>query len=149
MSEHRATIDWKRTTPDFAYESYNRDHDWIFDAGISVPGSAAPAYKGSESRVDPEEAFVASLSSCHMLTFLAFAAKQKYIVDSYRDEAVGVLGKDVAGNLAITKVTLRPRIVFSGGREPTRDELKILHDRSHHACFIANSVKTDVVVELD
>ncbi len=147
MSEHHATIDWKRATADFLYESYNRDHDWTFDAGITVPGSAAPAFKGSESRVDPEEAFVASLSSCHMLTFLAFAAKQRYIVDSYRDEAVGVLSKDAAGNLAITKVTLRPRIVFSGDQQPTREQLSELHDRAHHACFIANSVKTEIAVE--
>jgi organic hydroperoxide reductase OsmC/OhrA len=99
MSEHHATIDWKRETPDFAYETYNRDHDWTFDAGVTVRGSAAPAYKGSESCVDPEEAFVASLSSCHMLTFLALAARKRYVVDAYRDEAVGILAKDVAGNL--------------------------------------------------
>jgi hypothetical protein len=80
MSEHHATIDWKRETPDFAYETYNRDHDWTFDAGVTVRGSAAPAYKGSESCVDPEEAFVASLSSCHMLTFLALAARKRYYV---------------------------------------------------------------------
>src|SRR5689334_13503611 len=114
MSEHRATIDWKRATPDFSYESYNRDHEWSFDAGITVRGSAAPAYKGGESCVDPEEAFVASLSSCHMLTFLAIAAKKRLVVDSYRDEAVGVLSKDASGNLAITRVTLHPRVNFSG-----------------------------------
>ena len=78
MSEHTATIDWKRETPDFAYETYNRDHDWAFDAGITVRASANPAYLGSESCVDPEEAFVASLSSCHMLTFLAIACKKRY-----------------------------------------------------------------------
>lgn len=147
MSEHRATIDWKRETPDFAYESYNRDHDWRFDAGIVVRASAAPAYKGSESCVDPEEAFVASLSSCHMLTFLAIACKKRITVDSYRDQAVGLLAKDPAGNLAITQVTLRPEIQFSGEKQPTNEELRRLHDQAHHACFIANSVKTDVIVE--
>jgi organic hydroperoxide reductase OsmC/OhrA len=147
MSEHPATIDWKRETPDFAYETYNRDHDWLFDAGITVRGSANPAYLGSESCVDPEEAFVASLSSCHMLTFLALAAKKRYVVDGYRDQAVGVLAKDTAGNLAITKVTLRPEVRFSGEKQPTTEELRQLHDRAHHACFIANSVKTEVVVE--
>ena len=147
MSEHHATIDWKRETADFDYETYNRDHDWTFDAGVTVRGSAAPAYKGSESCVDPEEAFVASLSSCHMLTFLALAAKKKHVVDAYHDQAVGILAKDTAGNLAITKVTLRPKVRFSGENQPALEELRQLHDRAHHACFIANSVKTEVIVE--
>ena len=147
MSEHAVTVDWKRETPDFGYETYNRDHDWSFDAGITVRASAAPAYKGGESCVDPEEAFVASLSSCHMLTFLALAARKQYVVDRYRDEAVGILGKDAAGSLAMTKVTLRPHVVFGGEKTPSPEELRQLHDRAHHACFIANSVKTEVVIE--
>jgi organic hydroperoxide reductase OsmC/OhrA len=147
MSEHNATVDWKRETPDFAYESYNRDHDWSFDAGITVRASANPAYMGSESCVDPEEAFVASLSSCHMLTFLALAARKRYIVDGYKDQAVGVLSKDAAGRLAMTRVALRPRVVFGGETIPSPDEVRRLHDQAHHACFIANSVKTEVVVE--
>ncbi len=147
MSEHSATIDWRRETPDFAYETYNRDHDWSFDAGLTVRASANPAYLGSESCVDPEEAFVASLSSCHMLTFLAMAAKKRYNVNRYRDHAVGVLDKDAAGRLAMTKVTLRPEVTFSGETKPSPDDIRQLHDRAHHACFIANSVKTDVVVE--
>jgi len=147
MSEHTATIEWRRATPDFRYETYNRDHDWSFDAGITVRASANPSYLGAESCVDPEEAFVASLSSCHMLTFLALAAKKRYTVDDYLDHAVGILDNDAAGRLAMTKVTLRPRVVFSGERVPTPDELKALHDRAHHACFIASSVKTDVVIE--
>jgi organic hydroperoxide reductase OsmC/OhrA len=147
MSEHKVTVDWKRETPDFAYETYNRDHDWAFDAGITVRASATPAYQGSENCVDPEEAFVASLSSCHMLTFLALAARKKYVVDRYRDQAVGVLGKDAAGSLAMTKVNLRPQVTFGGEKTPSPEELRQLHDRAHHACFIANSVKTEVVVE--
>ncbi len=147
MSEHKATIEWKRETPDFAYETYNRDHDWTFDAGVVVPASAAPSYNGSESRVDPEEAFIASLSSCHMLTFLAVAAKKKHVVDSYHDEAVGHLEKNEAGQLAITRVTLRPRVQFSGDRIPSAEELQRLHDSAHHHCFIANSVKTEITVE--
>src|SRR5262249_35608755 len=127
MSEHRVTIDWKRETPDFAYETYNRDHDWQFDAGITIRASANPAYLGSASCVDPEEAFVASLSSCHMLTFLALAARKRYVVDGYRDQAVGVLAKDAAGNLAITKVTLRPAVGFGGENPPTTEELRQLH----------------------
>ena len=147
MSEHTATIDWRRQTPDFAYETYNRDHDWSFDAGITVRASANPAYLGSESCVDPEEAFVASLSSCHMLTFLAVAARKRYVVDGYRDQAVGVLDKDAAGRLAMTRVTLRPQVTFGGETIPGPEEVRQLHERAHHACFIANSVKTDVAVE--
>jgi organic hydroperoxide reductase OsmC/OhrA len=147
MSEHTATIEWRRETPDFQYETYNRDHDWSFDAGITVRASANPGYLGSESYVDPEEAFVASLSSCHMLTFLALAARKRYIVDDYLDQAVGILDKDATGKLAMTKVTLRPRVAFSGEKVPSADELHQLHDRAHQHCFIANSVKTEVVVE--
>jgi organic hydroperoxide reductase OsmC/OhrA len=147
MSEHRATIAWKRESPDFTYESYNRDHDWTFDAGVTVRASAAPAYKGNEGCVDPEEAFVASVASCHMLTFLAVACKRRFVVDDYRDEAVGVLAKDAEGRLAITRVTLRPRIAFGGERAPTDEELRQLHDQAHHACFIASSVKSEIVVE--
>lgn len=147
MSEHVATINWKRESADFTYQTYNRDHDWVFDAGITVRASAAPAYLGSETCVDPEEAFVASLSSCHMLTFLAVAAKKRYVVDGYHDRAVGFLDKDAAGRLAIIKVALRPVVTFGGEKAPTPDELRLLHDQAHHACFIANSVKTEVVVE--
>jgi organic hydroperoxide reductase OsmC/OhrA len=147
MSEHTVTIDWKRETRDFEYQSYNRDHDWVFDAGITVRASANPAYLGSESCVDPEEAFVGSLSSCHMLTFLAIACKKRFTVDGYRDQAVGILGKDQAGSLAMTRVTLRPQVRFGGERTPTQEELAQLHHQAHHACFIANSVKTEVVVE--
>lgn len=147
MSEHKVTVVWKRETPDFAYETYNRDHDWNFDAGVTVRASANPAYLGSESCVDPEEAFVASLSSCHMLTFLAMAARKRYVVDGYRDEAAGVLAKDAAGRLAMTRVTLKPEVRFGGENVPGPDVIHQLHIQAHHACFIANSVKTEVVVE--
>jgi organic hydroperoxide reductase OsmC/OhrA len=147
MSEHKVTVEWKRETPDFSYQSYNRDHDWTFDAGVSIRASAAPGYLGNAACVDPEEAFVASLSSCHMLTFLAIAARKQFVLDGYSDEAVGLLEKEAAGRLAITKVTLRPRIQFSGEKAPTAEEIARMHDQAHHACFIANSVKTDVVVE--
>ncbi len=147
MSEHQVTIDWKRETPDFEYKSYNRDHDWSFDAGITVRASATPSYQGNERCVDPEEAFVASLSSCHMLTFLAIACKKQFTVDGYRDHAIGILGKDQAGRLAMIKVTLRPQVRFDAEKTPTPEELANLHEQAHHACFIANSVKTEVVVE--
>jgi organic hydroperoxide reductase OsmC/OhrA len=147
MSEHTVTVEWKRETPDFEYQTYNRDHDWRFDAGITIRASANPAYQGSERCVDPEEAFVASLSSCHMLTFLAIACKKRLTVDSYSDQAVGILGKDQAGRMAMTRVALRPQVKFGGEKTPTREELAQMHDQAHHACFIANSVKTEVVVE--
>jgi organic hydroperoxide reductase OsmC/OhrA len=147
MSEHEVAITWKRETPDFAYENYNRDHDWTFDAGVTVRASAAPAYLGSESCVDPEEAFVASLSSCHMLTFLAIAAKKRLVVDGYQDHAVGVLAKDASGRLAVVRVTLHPEVTFGGEKTPTSDELRHLHEQAHHGCFIANSVKTEVILE--
>lgn len=147
MSEHQVTIDWRRETPEFDYQTYNRDHNWSFDSGITVRASATPAYLGNEQCVDPEEAFVASLSSCHMLTFLAIACKKRFTVDSYRDQAVGILAKDQAGRLAMTKVTLRPQVGFGGEKTPTTEELARMHDQAHDACFIANSVKTEVVVE--
>jgi organic hydroperoxide reductase OsmC/OhrA len=147
MSEHVATVDWKRETPDFAYENYNRDHDWFFDAGVTLRASANPAYLGNESCVDPEEAFVASLASCHMLTFLAIVARKRYVVDGYHDKAVGILAKTAAGSLAITRVTLMPEVRFGGEKVPSPEELRQLHVLAHHACFIANSVKTEVVVE--
>ncbi len=148
MSEHHATIEWGRETPDFSYETYNRDHDWAFDGGTTIRASAAPAYRGDPGRVDPEEAFVASLSSCHMLTFLAVACKRRFVVDSYRDQAVGTLEKGPGGTFAITRVILRPRVVFGGQRTPAPEELRKLHEQAHHACFIANSVTTEVVVAI-
>lgn len=147
MSEHTASISWKRETPEFTYDTYNRDHDWTFDGGTIVRASAAPAYKGSETCVDPEEAFVASVSGCHMLTFLAVACKRRFVVDEYRDEAVGILGKDEQGRLAITKITLQPHITFGGEKQPSPEDLRNLHDQAHHGCFIANSVKCEVVIE--
>jgi organic hydroperoxide reductase OsmC/OhrA len=147
MSEHTVTVEWERESADFTYESYNRDHDWVFDAGITVRGSAAPSYKGNERCVDPEEAFVASLSSCHMLTFLAVASRKGFTPDRYRDHAVGILSKDQSGRMAMTRVVLRPQATFGGDKTPTPEELAQMHNQAHHACFIANSVKTDVVVE--
>ena len=147
MSDHNATIDWNRDGRDFTYESYSRDHTWSFAGGVVVNASAAPGYKGSPNLVDPEEAFVASLSSCHMLTFLALAAKAKLVVDRYSDHAVGQMEKNDQGQLAVTTVTLNPVIEFDG-RKPEPDELAQLHDKAHHLCFIANSVKTRITVTL-
>jgi organic hydroperoxide reductase OsmC/OhrA len=145
MSEHRASIVWQRTSQDFTYQSYNRAHDWQFTAA-TVPASATKEYRGDESRVNPEEALVAALSSCHMLTFLAMAAKHKLSLDSYRDDAVGVLEKNAAGKLAITRVILKPQIVWSAGVTVTAELLAKLHHDAHENCFIANSVTTEVTV---
>lgn len=146
MSEHRATIRWRRATPGFGYEEYSRDHGWSFDGGAEVRASAAPAYRGSPAGVDPEEALVAALSSCHMLTFLAIASRKGWVVDSYEDEAVGHLEKNTQGKLAVTRVALRPKIGF-GGKAPSAEELAALHQRAHQECFIANSVRAQVAVE--
>ncbi len=147
MSEHRATVSWRRETDAFTYAAYNRAHHWHFEGGVVVPASATPAYKGDADRVDPEKAFVASLASCHMLTFLAYAAAKKFIVDSYDDEAVGTVAKNAAGKMWVSEVRLRPKIVFSGAVLPSPGDLDSLHHKAHEDCFIANSVKTEVVVE--
>jgi organic hydroperoxide reductase OsmC/OhrA len=143
VSEHRATVEWQGAG-EFRFESYSRCHVLRFD-DIAVPGTAAPANVPSTALggpgVDPEQAFVASLSACHMLWFLALAAQQKWVVESYVDEAVGVLDKTW-----MSRVTLRPTVVISGSK-PAQSEFEALHHRAHEKCFIANSVKTEVVVE--
>jgi organic hydroperoxide reductase OsmC/OhrA len=148
MSEHHATIVWQRRSADFTYMTYNREHDWRFKGGVVVEASAAPQYRGSPNCPDPEDAFVASLSSCHMLTFLAVAAVGGFVVESYEDEPVGHLEKNAAGKMAITRVELRPKIVFGGARQPTPADLERLHDKAHKECFIANSVTTEVTVAM-
>jgi organic hydroperoxide reductase OsmC/OhrA len=147
MSEHKAEISWKRATEAFDYASYSRDHEWRFSGGHVVPGSAAPEFRGNADRVDPESAFVASLSSCHMLSFLAICARKRFVVDAYEDHAVGHLEKNAEGKLAMTRVELRPRTEFSGEKRPTPEELHTLHEQAHRECFIANSVTADVRVE--
>jgi organic hydroperoxide reductase OsmC/OhrA len=146
MSEHHAKIVWERTSPDYTYQTYNRAHDWRFTA-VTVPASAAKEYRGEADRVNPEEALVASLSSCHMLTFLAIATKRKLSLDSYSDDAVGRMEKNEQGRLAITRVTLRPKIKWSQGVTVSRDDLEKMHHEAHEGCFIANSVKTQITVE--
>ena len=144
MSEHRAIVEWQRQG-DFAYETYSRKHTLRFEGGVTVPGNAAPANIPKTvppaPGVDPEQAFVAALSSCHMLWFLHLAQVRKYVVDRYVDEAVGQLDKD-----RISKVTLRPTVTFSG-KAPTEEEHRALHHKAHEKCYVANSVKSEVVVE--
>ena len=147
MGQHNAIIAWRRTTDDFSYESYNRDHEWRFDNGPTIAASAAPAFRGTPQRLDPEESFVASIASCHMLTFLAICARRRLVVEEYVDQAVGYLETNSKGALAITRVRLSPRIRFSGDA-PDREQLRRLHELSHSECFIANSVNTEINVDM-
>ena len=148
---YRATVLWRRGDQSFTDNRYSRGHVWRFDGDIEVPASSSPFVVPNYSvarAVDPEEAFVASLSSCHMLFFLSFAARAGFIIDSYEDEARGEMAKNTAGKLFVSKVTLRPIIAFSGDKRPSEVDIASLHHRSHEECFIANSVKTEVVTDI-
>jgi organic hydroperoxide reductase OsmC/OhrA len=153
MAEHlyKATVAWRRGEGEFAKGRYSRGHTWRFDGGIEVPASASPQVVPKpyavEAAVDPEEAFIASLSSCHMLTFLDLARRAGFVIESYEDEALGVMEKNAAGKYWISEVTLKPRIAWGGDKQPSQDDLARLHHAAHEECFIANSVKTDVKVE--
>lgn len=151
MSEHLAIVEWQRNGAVFVDDRYSRAHQWRFDGGAEVAASASPQVVpepcSDATAVDPEEAFVASLSSCHMLWFLSIARKHGYLVEHYHDQAVGVLGRNTHGKLAITTVTLRPRVQFSGERQPDADALRTLHEQAHQSCFIAHSVLTEVRCE--
>ncbi|MEZ9336732.1 OsmC family protein [Vibrio splendidus] len=153
MSEYGAVIRWQKAEDEaFSDNQYSRGHTWEFDGGVTVPASSSPHVVplpfSVEANVDPEEAFIAALSSCHMLTFLGIAAKQKYVIDSYVDEAIGVLEEDESGRSSVTVVTLRPRIEFVGSKVPSSAQLDKLHHLAHNNCFIANSVKTEIRVEM-
>ena len=147
MSEHRATVEWQRAG-EFRYETYSRAHTLEFD-GIRVPGNAAPgnipATVEPRPGVDPEQAFVAALSSCHMLWFLHLAHDARFVVERYRDEASGVLAKNAGGRLAMTQVTLRPVVTFTGTK-PTPEQFAQLHEKTHQRCFIANSVTSEIIL---
>jgi organic hydroperoxide reductase OsmC/OhrA len=151
VSQHHATVQWQRHQAQFTDNHYSREHLWIFDGGAQIAASSSPQvvpipYSNPEN-VDPEEAFVASLISCHMLWFLSIAAKQNFVVESYTDHAIGVIGKNEAGNLAITSIHLHPQISFGADRPPTLAQIEAMHEEAHHSCFLANSVKTAIVVE--
>ena len=152
MAQHISTILWQRDdNASFTDQRYGRRHSWHFDGGAGVPGSSSPHVVplpySDPAGVDPEEAFVASLSSCHMLWFLDVAARAGWVVDRYRDDAVGTMARNAQGQLAMTRVTLHPAVLFALARSPTREELLDLHHRAHASCFIANSVKSEVVYE--
>jgi organic hydroperoxide reductase OsmC/OhrA len=151
MHHYTAQILWERGGQDFTGNRYSRRHLIRFDGGAELAGSSSPHVVAvplsDPSAVDPEETFVASLSSCHMLWFLSLAASRGFCVDSYTDQAEGVMARNAAGKMAMTVVTLHPQVAFSGERLPTREELDELHHRAHGECFIANSVTTDVRCE--
>jgi organic hydroperoxide reductase OsmC/OhrA len=151
MSEHKATIRWTQSQGDFLKGSYSREHTWTFDGGMTVAASSSPAAVrvpfSNPANVDPEEAFVASLSSCHMLTYLYVAGRKGFEILSYEDEAVGVMTKNERGIPWVSSVVLHPRITYSGLKKPAREEEDQMHHAAHEQCFIANSVKTEVKVE--
>jgi organic hydroperoxide reductase OsmC/OhrA len=149
--QYRATVRWKRDGSAFTDQRYSRGHSWSFDGGITVPASSSPLsvrlpYSVAEA-VDPEEAFVAALSSCHMLTFLYVAAKQGFVVDEYADDAVGEMSKNERGKMWVSRVILAPAITFTGEKRPSPEQLDELHHLAHEECYIANSVKSEVVVQ--
>jgi organic hydroperoxide reductase OsmC/OhrA len=151
MSEHQAHIQWQRQADErFVDLRFSRAHTWQFDGATIVQASSAPTavpppYSKPEN-VDPEEAFVAALSSCHMLTFIWLAAKDKFVVDSYDDVAIGHLSRNDKGRMAVTLVKLEPKVVFSGEKLPTDEDVHRLHHGAHEQCFIANSVLTEITV---
>ncbi len=153
MSQYSAKVVWQRQAEEaFIDNQYSRGHHWSFDGGLSVAASSSPhivplPYSVAEN-VDPEEAFIAALSSCHMLFFLSIAAKMRFVVEAYTDNAIGVMGLNASGRQAMTQVTLRPKVSFSGEREPSLQQLEKMHHQAHQQCFIANSVTTDVVTEI-
>ena len=148
---HTATVVWERGDAAFVDNRYSRRHVIRFDGGAEMPGSSSPtvvkAPYSDPAAVDPEEMFIASISSCHMLWFLSLAAAEKFRVDRYEDEAEGIMEKNADGKMAVTRVTLHPRAVFSGDKMPSADDLERLHHKAHEECFIASSVKTDVRCE--
>jgi organic hydroperoxide reductase OsmC/OhrA len=150
MSEYKAIIKWQRTGADFLKGEYSREHTWTFDGGVSVPASSSPSVVplpfSNPANVDPEEAFVAAVSSCHMLTFLYLAARQGFQIDSYEDDAVDAMTKNEKGVLWISLVILNPKIIYSGDKLPAPTDERQLHHLAHEQCFIANSIKTEVVV---
>ena len=150
MKQFEATVAWQRGTQSFADQRYSRAHEWIFDGGVRVPASSSPlsvpAPMSDPAAVDPEEALVAAASSCHMLFFLSIAAQRGFVVDDYRDHAVGYMEKNEDGNIAMTKIALRPAITFSL-TPPNAAELAAIHHAAHAKCYIANSIRADVVVE--
>ncbi|MCG6216634.1 OsmC family protein [Vibrio furnissii] len=153
MSQYGATVKWQRQPSEVFHDNqYSRGHEWRFDGGVTVPASASPHIVplplSVAENVDPEEAMIAALSSCHMLVFLSIAAKKRYVVESYEDQAIGTLAPNQEGKTALTQVELRPKVIFSGEKQPSVEMLEKMHHQSHENCFIANSVKTEVTTQI-
>lgn len=147
MSRHAASVAWSRATPDFTYDTYDRTHTVSYESGAAVPASAGADFKGDATKVNPEEQLVGALASCHMLTFLAIAARKRLVVDRYEDAAECFLDKNEAGKLSVTRAVLHPKVTFAPGTEVDAETLRKLHESAHANCFIAQSIRTAVTVE--
>lgn len=148
MSEHIVDLSWKNQAASFDYKVYSRDYTLKFDNGQEIKGSATPKYLGNAACIDPEESLVAALAGCHMLTFLAICSMKKYEIINYTDHAVGHMTQNEQKKFWISKIELNPKIEFAPGKAPSTDELKQLHDKAHHECFIANTLKSEFVVNI-
>jgi organic hydroperoxide reductase OsmC/OhrA len=147
MSEHSVTLRWSKQTESFAYKEYNREHQWDFGEGLIVKASSAPEFLGDPTCADPERAFAAALSSCHLLFFIAICSTRRLVVQNYVDHASAFLEKDEQGNLVISRVILRPEVTFSDGIDMSKELFDKIHHQSHDKCFLAKSVKSEVIVE--
>ena len=147
MTDHFAEVTWTANAHSEQLDTYSRDHTVTLENGHSLLASAAPAYLGNPKAANPETLLLAALASCHMLTFLAIAAKRGYPVATYQDKAIGTLGKNAEGRMAITLCVLKPQIEFADGRSPSAEEPVKFHDSAHRNCFIANSLSTEVRIE--
>lgn len=152
MATYQAQVSWRRSPAErFIDSRYSRAHEWRFDGGVVVPASSAvhsvPLPYSKAENVDPEEALVAALSSCHMLTFLYLAAKARFVVDAYEDLAVGTMSKDARGRQAITAVLLAPKVSFCGAQAPTEADVERLHHEAHEQCYVANSVRSEISIK--
>jgi len=149
--KYTASIFWKKKeTESFTDNKYSRGHTWVFDGGVQLPASASPQVvplpMSDESAVDPEEAFVAAISSCHMLFFLSIAASNNYIIETYEDQAEGIMSKNENGQMVMGDIILKPKIVFSGTTIPTAEQITELHNSAHHKCYLANSIKSTIKI---
>ncbi|MFZ6758938.1 OsmC family protein [Undibacterium sp. Ji50W] len=153
MHQYQANIAWERGQQVFTDNQYSRAHQWEFDGGLRVPASSSPLSvplpMSEPANIDPEEALVAALASCHMLFYLSFVAQRGYVLDRYQDLAVGIMDNNAQGKLAITRIHLRPRESYTGARQPDLQERKELHHRAHEQCYIANSIHAEVIIEIE
>jgi organic hydroperoxide reductase OsmC/OhrA len=147
MSDYKATVNWKRETPDFNYDTFDRTHRINFAGGIQCQASSAPEFQGTANLVNPEELLASALASCHRLTFLAVASKSRINVKSYTDQAVATLDKNGEGKMCVTKITLHPKVVFDTAEPVSVEKINELHAKAHKHCFIANSIAAKVVIE--